>query len=131
MKRIAIGLALALSFNANNAVAQQSYVNSPHTWVGYGRTANKTDCYAAVFNPENAGLLPSNIYWNFSNGNCYGLQMVGKPASSTVGKYIGACYCPYNLDKNGKFCGVNSAYVVRNGQAPQCFVNDMFRTKPY
>lgn len=132
MKRIAaLGLAI-FGLNSGDVLAQKSYVNGPHTWVGYGRTASQTDCYAAVFNPENAGLLPSNIYWNYRNGNCYGLQMVGRPSSpQTVGKYIGACYCPYNLARDGSICGLTSAYVRLNGQEPQCFTNDMFRTKPY
>ena len=76
--------------------------------------------------------MPSNIYWDYRTSNCYGLEMVGKPASpQTVGKYIGACYCPYNRNQKGQVCGLNSAYVIRNGQAPQCFVNDIFRTKSY
>ena len=123
---------IVLGLNSGSALAQNASAVGPHTWVGYGRTVSQVECYGAVFGSENAGLMPSNIYWNPRNSNCYGLQMVGKPSSpGTVGKYIGACYCPYNRDKNGQVCGLNSAYVYRNGQAPQCFVNDIFRNKSY
>ena len=131
MKRVA-AILITLGVHSGSVLAQTAYPVGPHTWVGYGKTANQVDCYATVFNPENAGLMPSNIYWDYRNSNCYGLEMVGKPTSpGSVGKYIGACYCPYNRDKNGKVCGLNSAYVYRNGQAPQCFVNDIFRNKSY
>lgn len=132
MKRIAaIGLAI-LGLNSGSVFAQKSYVDGPYTWVGYGRTANQTDCYGAVFNPENYSLMASNIYWDYRSSNCYGLQMVGRPTNpGSVGKYIGACYCPYNRARDGSVCGLTSAYVRLNGQSPQCFVNDLFRTRPY
>lgn len=131
MKVAALTL-IVLGLGSGNAIAQNASAIGPYTWVGYGRASSQPECYGNVFGAANSGLMPSNIYWNPRNGNCYGLEMVGKPSSpSTVGKYIGACYCPYNRNQNGQVCGLNSAYVVRNGQASQCFVNDLFRTRQY
>lgn len=35
--------------------------------------------------------------------------------------YVGTCDCPYDLMRNGKRCGGNSAYSKPGGRNPQCY----------
>lgn len=37
----------------------------------------------------------------------------------------GACPCPYNIMRNGRRCGGNSAYLRRGGNRPLCYLGDV------
>lgn len=38
------------------------------------------------------------------------------------GPYVGTCDCPYDLMRNGRRCGGNSAYSKPGGRSPQCYL---------
>jgi len=45
--------------------------------------------------------------------------------AASIASYRGACPCPYNVMRNGRRCGANSAYGKPGGAAPLCFPQDV------
>lgn len=43
----------------------------------------------------------------------------------SIRNYSGRCPCPYNLMKNGRRCGGNSAYSKPRGKSPLCYREDV------
>jgi hypothetical protein len=43
----------------------------------------------------------------------------------SIRNYSGNCPCPYNLMKNGRRCGGNSAYSKPGGKSPLCYRSDV------
>ena len=43
----------------------------------------------------------------------------------SIRNYSGNCPCPYNLMKNGRRCGGNSAYSKPGGKSPLCYRDDV------
>lgn len=44
---------------------------------------------------------------------------------SSINAYDGPCPCPYNIMRNGRTCGVNSAYSKPGGRSPLCYESDI------
>jgi len=45
--------------------------------------------------------------------------------AASLASYRGACPCPYNVMRNGRRCGGNSAYSKPGGASPLCFPQDV------
>ena len=45
--------------------------------------------------------------------------------AASIASYRGACPCPYNVMRNGRRCGSNSAYSKLGGASPVCFAQDV------
>ncbi len=43
----------------------------------------------------------------------------------SIRSYSGACPCPYNVMRNGRRCGKNSAYSKPGGAEPLCYDRDV------
>ena len=43
----------------------------------------------------------------------------------SINHYPGNCPCPYNLMRNGRSCGGNSAYSKPGGYTPICYKKDV------
>ncbi len=43
----------------------------------------------------------------------------------SIRSYSGACPCPYNVMRNGRRCGGNSAYSKPGGAEPLCYESDV------
>lgn len=43
----------------------------------------------------------------------------------SIAAYIGNCPCPYNVMRNGRRCGGNSAYSKPGGADPLCYESDV------
>ena len=43
----------------------------------------------------------------------------------SIRSYSGACPCPYNVMRNGRKCGGNSAYSKPGGAEPLCYESDV------
>jgi hypothetical protein len=43
----------------------------------------------------------------------------------SISNYSGRCPCPYNLMKDGRRCGGNSAYSKPRGESPLCYREDV------
>lgn len=43
----------------------------------------------------------------------------------SIASYSGACPCPYNVMRNGRRCGGNSAYSRPGGASPICYPEDV------
>ncbi len=43
----------------------------------------------------------------------------------SISAYSGACPCPYNVMRNGRRCGGNSAYSKPGGAEPLCYDKDV------
>ena len=43
----------------------------------------------------------------------------------SIAAYSGACPCPYNVMRNGRRCGGNSAYSKPGGAEPLCYESDV------
>lgn len=43
----------------------------------------------------------------------------------SIALYSGRCPCPYNVMKNGRRCGGNSAYSRPGGASPLCYPGDV------
>lgn len=43
----------------------------------------------------------------------------------SLADYRGSCPCPYNIMRNGKQCGANSAYSKPGGARPLCYPSDI------
>ncbi len=43
----------------------------------------------------------------------------------SIRSYSGACPCPYNVMRNGRKCGGNSAYSKPGGAEPLCYDTDV------
>lgn len=43
----------------------------------------------------------------------------------SIALYSGSCPCPYNVMRNGRRCGGNSAWSRPGGQSPLCFPSDV------
>jgi len=43
----------------------------------------------------------------------------------SISSYSGSCPCPYNVMRNGRRCGGNSAYSKPGGAEPLCYENDV------
>ena len=43
----------------------------------------------------------------------------------SLSAYDGPCPCPYNVMRNGRSCGGNSAYSKPGGASPLCFPRDI------
>jgi hypothetical protein len=43
----------------------------------------------------------------------------------SIRSYSGACPCPYNIMRNGRRCGKNSAYSKPGGAEPLCYDRDV------
>ncbi len=43
----------------------------------------------------------------------------------SIHSYSGACPCPYNVMRNGRRCGGNSAYSKPGGAEPLCYESDV------
>ena len=43
----------------------------------------------------------------------------------SIRSYSGACPCPYNVMRNGRRCGKNSAYSKPGGAEPLCYESDV------
>lgn len=48
-----------------------------------------------------------------------------KMRAESVAGYSGPCPCPYNVMRNGRACGRNSAYSKPGGANPLCFPADI------
>lgn len=44
---------------------------------------------------------------------------------SSIAAYSGRCPCPYNVMRNGRQCGGNSAYSKPGGAEPICYERDV------
>lgn len=54
------------------------------------------------------------------------VPLISSTAPSRAGQpmrqpYVGTCDCPYDVMRNGRRCGGNSAYSRPGGRSPQCF----------
>jgi hypothetical protein len=45
--------------------------------------------------------------------------------ADSIVRYSGACPCPYNIMRNGRRCGGNSAYSKPGGASPICYPQDV------
>ena len=43
----------------------------------------------------------------------------------SIRSYSGSCPCPYNVMRNGRKCGKNSAYSKPGGAEPLCYDRDV------
>jgi hypothetical protein len=43
----------------------------------------------------------------------------------SIAEYSGPCPCPYNVMRNGRSCGGNSAYSRPGGKSPLCYPKDV------
>ena len=43
----------------------------------------------------------------------------------SIRSYSGSCPCPYNVMRNGRKCGKNSAYSKPGGAEPLCYESDV------
>lgn len=43
----------------------------------------------------------------------------------SIAAYSGACPCPYNVMRNGRRCGGNSAHSKPGGAEPLCYESDI------
>ncbi len=43
----------------------------------------------------------------------------------SIAAYPGPCPCPYNVMRNGRPCGTNSAYSKPGGRSPVCYERDV------
>ncbi len=43
----------------------------------------------------------------------------------SIQAYSGSCPCPYNVMRNGRRCGGNSAYSKPGGAEPLCYESDV------
>jgi choline dehydrogenase-like flavoprotein len=43
----------------------------------------------------------------------------------SLAAYPGPCPCPYNIMRNGRRCGANSAYSKPGGYSPVCFAENI------
>jgi len=43
----------------------------------------------------------------------------------SISSYSGSCPCPYNVMRNGRRCGGNSAYSKPGGAEPLCYESDV------
>ena len=43
----------------------------------------------------------------------------------SIAAYSGACPCPYNVMRDGRRCGGNSAYSKPGGASPLCYDRDV------
>ena len=43
----------------------------------------------------------------------------------SISSYSGSCPCPYNVIRNGRRCGGNSAYSKPGGAEPLCYDSDV------
>lgn len=48
-----------------------------------------------------------------------------KMISESISTYSGPCPCPYNVMRNGRSCGGNSAYSKPGGASPLCYSRDV------
>lgn len=47
----------------------------------------------------------------------------------SIAAYPGSCACPYNVMRNGRRCGKNSAWSKPGGHAPKCYAEDVSATE--
>jgi hypothetical protein len=52
-------------------------------------------------------------------------KIIKKIIRQSVENYSGRCACPYNIMKNGKKCGIRSAYSKPGGYSPACYPSDV------
>lgn len=48
-----------------------------------------------------------------------------KIIAESIASYSGPCPCPYNVMRNGRSCGGNSAYSKPGGASPVCYPRDI------
>lgn len=52
-------------------------------------------------------------------------QIKQKIIDRSISNYSGNCPCPYNVMRNGRRCGGNSAYSRPGGASPKCYPSDV------